>query len=234
MGQGAGPAGVQITRTAAPDRDALAASESGIVVADAVHGTDRLARWTRHGLSWLRHGTRGPLIVGSSPDIRGNGTIGYVTPPSASRTHRNANFAIWTQPSFTSRATVIYRQRRPLDGPVFGPHGQIAIEGWIGPDGGRRPTVLIYAGGQVAMVSTGVSEIPSLLAWGHRAPALAVAFPGHRAELLYTDGRRAAAAVRLAATGLEPVRYPAADAVRHGARDLVGHRASAGYAAWSA
>ena len=73
---------------------------------------------------------------------------------------------------------------------MFGPHGQIAIEGWSGPDGGRRPTVLIYAGGQVAMVSTGVSEIPSLLAWGHRAPALAVAFPGHRAELLYTDGRR--------------------------------------------
>ena len=188
---GPGPTETQITRNRPGHGiDALAASESGIVVADAAHGTDRLARWTRHGLSWLRHGTRGPLIVGSSPDIRGDGTIGYVTPPSASGTHRNANFAIWTQPSFSSRATVIYRQRRPLDGPVFGPHGQIAIEGWSGPDGGRRPTVLIYRDGQVAMVSTGVSEIPSLLAWGHRAPALAVAFPGHRAELLYTDGRR--------------------------------------------
>ena len=188
---GPGPTETQITHNRAGHGiDALAASESGIVVADAVHGTDRLARWTRHGLSWLRHGHRGPLIVGSSPDIRGNGTIGYVTPPSASGAHRNADFAIWTQPSFSGRATVIYRQRRPLDGPVFGPHGQIAIEGWSGPDGGRRPTVLIYAGGQVAMVSTGVSEIPSLLAWGHRAPALAVAFPGHRAELLYTDGRR--------------------------------------------
>ena len=226
---GPGPTETQITHNRAGHGiDALAASESGIVVADAAHGTDRLARWTRHGLSWLRHGHRGPLIVGSSPDIRGNGTIGYVTPPSASGAHRNADFAIWTQPSFSSRATVIYRQRRPLDGPVFGPHGQIAIEGWSGPEGGRRPTVLIYAGGQVAMVSTGVSEIPSLLAWGHRAPALAVAFPGHRAELLYTGRPPAAAAVRLAAAGLEPVRYPAADAVRHGAGDLVGYRARPG------
>ncbi len=170
--------------------DALAASDSGIVVADAAHGTDRLARWTRHGLSWLRHGRHGPPILGSSPDIRGNGTIGYVTPPSGSGAPRDADFAIWTQASFTGRATVVYRQRRPLDGPVFGPHGQIAIEGWTGPESARRPTVLIYAGGQVAPLSTGVSAIPSLLAWGHRAPALAVAFPGHRAELLSTDGRR--------------------------------------------
>jgi hypothetical protein len=188
---GPGPTMTQITHNRAGHGiDALAASESGIVVADAVHGTDRLARWTRHGLSWLRHGHRGALIPGSSPDIRGNGTIGYVTPPSGSGAHRDANFAIWTQPSFTGRATVVYRQRRPLDGPVFGPRGQIAIEGWTGPAGGRRPTVLIYAGGQVTTLSTGVSAIPSLLAWGRRAPALAVAFPGHRAELLFTDGRR--------------------------------------------
>ena len=170
--------------------DALAASESGIVVGDAGNGTDRLARWTRHGPSWLRHGQRGPLIAGSSPDIRGDGAIGYVTPPSGSGAHRDANFTIWTQPSFTGRATAVYRQRRPLDGPVFGPRGQIAIEGWTGPRSDRKPTVLIYAGGQVATLSTGVSAIPSQLAWGHRAPALAVAFPGHRAELLYTDGRR--------------------------------------------
>jgi hypothetical protein len=188
---GPGQAVTQVTHNRAGHGiDALAASESGIVVADAAHGTDRLARWTRHGLAWLRHGHRGSLILGSSPDIRGNGTIGYVTPPSGSGAHRNANFAIWTQPSFTGRATVVYRQRRPLDGPVFGPHGQIAIEGWAGPEGGRRPTVLIYRDGQVTTLSTGVSAIPSMLAWGHRAPALAVAFPGHRAELLLTDGRR--------------------------------------------
>ena len=38
--------------------DALAASSAGIVVGDAADGTDRLARWTRHGPSWLRHSYR--------------------------------------------------------------------------------------------------------------------------------------------------------------------------------
>jgi hypothetical protein len=170
--------------------DALAASAAGIIVGDAADGTDRLARWTRNGPYWLRHSDRGPLIQGSSPDISGHGTIGYVTPPAGSGAHRDANFAIWTQPSFTSRATVVYRQRRPLDGPVFGPHGQIAIEGWTGPQSNRRPSVLIYSHGDVTTLTTGVSAIPSLLAWGRHAPALAVAFPANRAELLFPDGRR--------------------------------------------
>ncbi len=73
---------------------------------------------------------------------------------------------------------------------MFGPHGQIAIEGWTGPQASRRPGVLIYRHGDVTTLTTGVSAIPSLLAWGHRAPALAVAFPANRAELLFPDGRR--------------------------------------------
>jgi hypothetical protein len=170
--------------------DALAASSAGIIVGDATDGTDRLARWTRHGPSWLRHSYGGPLVEGSSPDISDHGTIGYVTPPTGSGAHQDPNFAIWTQPSFTSRATVVYRQRRPLDGPVFGPHGQIAIEGWTGPQDSRRPGVLIYRHGGVTTLTTGVSAIPSLLAWGRRAPALAVAFPANRAELLFPGGRR--------------------------------------------
>ncbi len=188
---GPGQAITQLTHNR-PGRgiDALAASDAGIIVADAANGTDRLARWTRRGASWLRHDRRGAPILGSSPDIRGDGTIGYVTPPSGSGRHRTTEFAIWTQPSFTSPAAVVYQQRRPLDGPVFGPHGQIAIEGWTGPRGGRHPSVLIYRDGQVTMLSTGVPAIPSLVAWGHRAPALAVAFPADRAELLFPDGNR--------------------------------------------
>ena len=169
--------------------DALAASSAGIIVGDSVDGTDRLARWTRHGPSWLRHSYRGPLVEGSSPDISSYGTIGYVTPPTGSGARQDPNFAIWTQPSFTSRATVVYRQGRPLDGPVFGPHGQIAIQGWTGPQDSRRPGVLIYRPGGLTTLTTGVSAIPSLLAWGHRAPALAVAFPANRAELLFPDGK---------------------------------------------
>jgi hypothetical protein len=189
----AGPGGALTQLTHNPPGhgvDALAASDAGIIVGVATHGMGRLARWTRHGLSWLRHSYRGPLIQGSSPDISGHGTIGYVTPPTGSGTHRDANFAIWTQPSFISGATVIYRQRRPLDGPVFGPQSQIAIEGWTGPQGSRRPSVLIYRHGHVTTLTTGASAIPSLLVWGHRAPALAVAFPANPAELLFPDGRR--------------------------------------------
>ncbi len=188
---GAGRAVTQLTHNrAGRGIDAFAASGAGIVLADAAGATDELARWTRHGPAWLRHRHHGPFIHGSSPDISGDGTVGYVTPPSGSGTHQNAEFAIWTQPSFISQATVVYRQRRPMDGPVFGPHGQIAIEGWTGPRGGRRPSVLIYAGGHVTTLSIGVSAIPSLVAWGHRAPALAIAFPAHQAELLSPDGTR--------------------------------------------
>src|SRR5260370_41889081 len=111
---GPGPTETQITHNRAGHGiDALAASQSGIVVADAAHGTDRLARWTRHGLSWLRHGHRGPLIAGSSPDIRGNRTIGYLTPPSASGAHPNANLTLRTQPPFPNPATVRHPQPPP-------------------------------------------------------------------------------------------------------------------------
>jgi hypothetical protein len=186
-----GRAVTQLTRNRAGHGvDAFAASDAGIVLADKANGTDRLARWTGHGPAWLRHQRHGAPIQGNSPDIRGNGTVGYVTPPSGAGRHTDPEFVIWTQPSYTSAAADIYRQRRPLDGPVFGPHGQIAIEGWTGPQHGRRPSVLIYARGQVTTLSTGVPAIPSLVAWGHRAPALAIAFPAHRAELLFPDGSR--------------------------------------------
>jgi hypothetical protein len=123
-----GRAVTQLTRNRAGHGvDAFAASDAGIVLADKANGTDRLARWTGHGPAWLRHQRHGAPIQGNSPDIRGNGTVGYVTPPSGAGRHTDPEFVIWTQPSYTSAAAVIYRQRRPLDGPVFGPHGQIAI-----------------------------------------------------------------------------------------------------------
>ena len=221
-----GPGGALTQLTHAPPGhgiDALAASDAGIIVGDAADGTDRLARWTRHGPLWLRHSYRGPLVQGSSPDISGHGTIGYVTPPSGSGTHRDADFAIWTQPSFTSRATVVYRQRRPLDGPVFGPHGQIAIEGWTGPQGSRQPERAdlpprrrhdAHHRGVRDPFPAGLG--PPRARAGRRVPGA----PG-RAAL---PGRQApAAAARLAAAGLEPGGHPAPHAVRHGPGHLVGH-----------
>ena len=107
-----GPGGALTQLTHAPPGhgiDALAASDVGIIVGDAADGTDRLARWTRHGPLWLRHSYRGPLVQGSSPDISGHGTIGYVTPPAGSGAHRDANFVIWTPPSFTRTSTLLLR-----------------------------------------------------------------------------------------------------------------------------
>jgi hypothetical protein len=167
--------------------DAFAASRAGLILAEAAHGVDHLARWTRHGPAWLRMpGTAGSLIRGSSPDIRDNGMIGYVTPPLPSGTGRSADFAIWIRSSFTGRGTIVHRQRQALAGPVFGPHDQIAVQGWDR----RQPSVIIYRDGGFHQLRTGVQAIPSLLAWGQHAPALAIAFPSHDAELLFLNGRR--------------------------------------------
>ena len=171
--------------------DGFAASRAGIILAEAAGGVDNLARLTSHGPAWLRpHGDGGALLRGSSPDIRGNGTIGYVTPPGKSDHGARAEFAIWIRHSFTEQAGILLRQRRALDGPVFGPDGRVAVEGWVGPTGKRRPGIIIYGAGPVRRLSIGVSAIPSLVAWGEHAPALALAFPAHSAELLFPGGHR--------------------------------------------
>jgi hypothetical protein len=169
--------------------DAFDASTAGIILADGTSHGDDLARLTPQGPLLLRKtGYQPSLLRGSSPDIRDDGTIGYVTPPSQSGSHTGNYFEIWTRRSFSGRGTVLLRQRHPLAGPVFGPHGQIAVEGWGGA--GQKPSVLIYTGDGVRRLLTGISAIPSLVAWGQRAPALALAFPAHAAELLFPDGHR--------------------------------------------
>ncbi|MFI5064453.1 MAG: hypothetical protein ACHP9Z_10810 [Streptosporangiales bacterium] len=172
--------------------DGFAASRAGIVLAEASGGADNLARLTSHGPAWLRpDGDGGALLRGSSPDIRGNGTIGYVTPPgNAGRHGAPADFAIWIRRSFTGPAGMLLRQRRALDGPVFGPDDGVAVEGWVGQPGKRQPGIIIYGHGRVRRLSIGVPAIPSLVAWGEHAPALALAFPANDAELLFPDGQR--------------------------------------------
>jgi hypothetical protein len=164
--------------------DGFAVSRAGLILA----GGDHLARWTPHGPSWLH--SRGALIRGSSPDIRANGMIGYVTPPARAATGRAAEFAIWVRRCCGGRGTVVHRQTRAVAGPVFGPHGQVAVQGWASQAGRRAPAVIIYRDGDSRKLRTGIPAIPSLLAWGEHAPAVAVAFPSHVAELLYPDGRR--------------------------------------------
>jgi hypothetical protein len=169
--------------------DAFDASAAGIILADGSSSGDDLARLTPQGPSLLRKtGGQLALLRGSSPDIRDDGMIGYVTPPSQSGSRTGGYFEIWTRRSFSGRGTVLLKQRHPLAGPVFGPHGQIAVEGWGGA--GQKPSVLIYSGSGVRRLLTGINAIPSLVAWGEHAPALALAFPAHAAELLYLNGHR--------------------------------------------
>jgi hypothetical protein len=169
--------------------DAFDASAAGIVLADGTSSGDDLARLTPPGPLLLRKtGDQPTLLRGSSPDIRDDGMIGYVTPPGQPGSGGGNYFVIWTRRSFDGRGTVLLKQRHPLAGPVFGPHGQIAVEGWGGAD--QKPSVLIYSGDGVRRLLTGISAIPSLVAWGEHAPALALAFPAHAAELLYPDGQR--------------------------------------------
>lgn len=170
--------------------DAFDASAAGIILADGTSNGDDLARLTAQGPSLLhKTSDRLALLRGSSPDIRNDGTIGYVTPPVKPGSRTGNYFEIWTRPSFTGRGNVLIRQRHPLAGPAFGPHQQIAVEGWGGRAGQRKPSVLIYRdGGGVRQLPTGINAIPSLVAWGQQAPALALAYPAHAAELLFLDG----------------------------------------------
>jgi hypothetical protein len=181
--------------------DAFDASAAGIVLADGTSSGDDLARLTPQGPLLLRKtGDQPTLLRGSSPDIRDDGMIGYVTPPSQSGSSTGNYFVIWTRRSFDGRGTVLLKQRHPLTGPVFGPHGQIAVEGWGGA--GQKPSVLIYSGDGVRRLLTGINAIPSLVAWGQHAPALALAFPAHAAELLYPNGRR-----QLLPSGWQPLTW---------------------------
>ena len=171
--------------------DAFAASRAGIVLAQAGHGMDDLARLTSRGPAWLSAGRHHDLVLhGSSPAIRGDGTIGYVTPPGRSAKGSRAEFAIWIRHSFTGPDGMLLRQARALNGPVFGPGGAVAVQGWVSRAGHRQPGIIIYGHGPVRRLSIGVSAIPSLVAWNEHAPALALAFPGDNAELLYPDGHR--------------------------------------------
>jgi hypothetical protein len=170
--------------------DAFDASAGGIILADGTSNGDDLARLTPQGPLLLhKTGDQLALLRGSSPDIRNDGMIGYVTPPTSPGSRTGSYFEIWTRRSFSSEGSLLLRQRHPLAGPVFGPHGQIAVEGWGGP-GQRKPSVLIYRDGDVRQLLTGINAIPSLVAWGQHAPALALAFPSHAAELLFPDGHR--------------------------------------------
>jgi hypothetical protein len=61
--------------------DGMAASASGLIVADSLQGIDQLARLTSQGPDWLLTTHRpGQQIAGQAPDIRPDGGITYLLP----------------------------------------------------------------------------------------------------------------------------------------------------------
>jgi hypothetical protein len=164
---------------------ALAASRAGIILADARYGVDDLARWTRHGASWIRppH-TPGSFIHGEAPDIRDDGQIVYETPPAGRGAKGNQDFAIWVRRSFTGSQRIVYQRRAEPGNPVFGPHGEIAIVR-------HRVAVIISSTGKMRTLHFGAELGFYVPVWRDSAPALAVNFAGHTAaEFFFPSGRR--------------------------------------------
>lgn len=163
---------------------AFAASRAGIILADARYGVDDLARWTRHGPSWLRpRHTRKGFIHGSVPDINNHGRITYETLPLGV-SKGNQEFTIWARRSFGGGQQAVYKRRTDPGNPVFGPRDQIAIVGV-----GRTRVVIVPRRGTVRNLRTRFSlGYPPV--WGEQAPALALNFKAHAAELFFPGGRR--------------------------------------------
>jgi hypothetical protein len=162
---------------------AFAASRAGIILADARYGVDDLARWTRRGASWLRprHARKG-FILGSVPDVGTDGRITYETMPVG--VTKVQGFTIWSRRSFTGRQEAVFKRRADPGNPALGPRDQIAIVGV-----GRKQVIIVSRRGKVRSLRTRFSlGYPPV--WGERAPALAVSFKAHAAELFFPGGRR--------------------------------------------
>jgi hypothetical protein len=168
----------------------FAASAAGIILADARHGIDNLARWRTNGAVWLHPaGQPQALIHGESPDISDAGDIAYETPPSPG----HSDFRNWVQRGFRGHPRVVYRHRFDIGGPVFGPHGQIVLSGPTGPwlSGHKPRVVILSSGGKPHTLKTGFAELGYPIAWAPHAPALAMASWQHVGKVFYPGGRQA-------------------------------------------
>jgi hypothetical protein len=168
----------------------FAASAAGIILADARHGADNLARWGTHGAVWLHPaGQPQALIHGEGPGISDSGDIAYETPPAPGDKY----FQVWVQHGFTGRPRVVYRHRFDIGGPEFGPRGQIVVSGPVGPwlSGHKPQEVLLSPSRKPRILKTGFSQLGYPTAWAPHAPALAVASWQHTAKVFYPSGRQA-------------------------------------------
>jgi hypothetical protein len=157
-------------------------SAAGIVLAGAQGGVDNLARWSGHGPVWFHPaGHPGAFVHGQAPDISGDGSIVYETPPPGAG-GPGKSFAFWTLRSFTGHPRLLYRHRFDPGDPVFGPHGQLAIVG--------HKRALIFGHGRLTRRFRTGAALGNPPAWNAHAPALAVDYAHRPATLYYPSGRR--------------------------------------------
>jgi hypothetical protein len=172
--------------------DSFAASKDGIILSDAQYGADQLARWTRHGPEWLHPpGHPSSYLDGQEPDISPDGQILYLLPPAQPGQSGQRDFTAWIKNSFTGAARIIYRQSTYPGVPIFGPRGQVAIIGPIGPLAkNQKPVVLIISrNGKIRKVATGLAEFGYPPVWGQNAPALVIRPWKGAARLIFPDGK---------------------------------------------
>ena len=161
------------------------ASASGIVMADASNGLDRLARLTRKGVVFLKD------PEGSGPEINPGGQICYTVPPSGKH---QPFFELRLRKTFSSPARIIYRRREDIAENSWGPKGSIAIlvgghaPGTVGP----KPQLLVLArNGKTKTVITGLGSQLSNAIWGDGSARLAVSGWNGNTEILSPAGSRA-------------------------------------------
>lgn len=160
------------------------ASASGIVMADASNGLDRLARLTRKGVVFLKDGE------GSGPEITPRGQICYTVPLSGKH---QPSFELMLRKTFSSPARVIYRTREDIAGNAWGRKNSITIlvgghaPGTVGP----KPKLLILTrNGKTKAVGTGLGSQLSSVIWGVGQARLAVSGWNGDTEILSPTGSR--------------------------------------------
>lgn len=160
------------------------ASASGIIMADARTGLDRLARLTRKGVAFLKDGE------GSGPEINPGGQICYTVPPSGKH---QSSFELRLRKTFSSSVLIIYRRREDIAENSWGPNSSIAIiigshaPGTIGP----KPNLIVLSrNGKSKTISTGLGSQLSSVIWGDGAARLAVSGWNGNTEILSPAGPR--------------------------------------------
>jgi hypothetical protein len=161
--------------------DSSAASKAGIIVSDALHDEDLLARWTRHGPQWMRPWRgHGRYMHAAVWDMTADGQILY-TPLSEAV---GAPIPIVLEESFSGPVRVIYRQPGFAARAFFGPGGKIALIG--------SARILIRSPrGALQRLRTGLGTL-GRIAWGTQAAALAVAPQSGATRIIFPSGRQEA------------------------------------------